>query len=110
MPLKPPPGRIGSGWPFRHIAYIWRCTKRWLALRMYPHAVWFSRDPDGFDEWYTERYEWMVDNIPNCQRMVWLDLEVMTIWDDHTMPTEWMRGALRFRRGEDAVLYRMVWG
>lgn len=109
MPLKPPPAPGASGWPFKHIAHAWSSARRWLALRIYSHPVWFSHDPEGFGEWYTERYEWMRTNIRDYENRVWLDADMVTIMDVHTMPTHYVRGAFRFRTLEDAMLYRMAW-
>lgn len=109
MPGMPPSAPGFSGWPTKHISYVWDCIRTWLARLRYPHAVYFGKNQDEWNEWYEPRYEWMMGNVRDPLRSVWLDMEVITWHDRYTMPSRWVRGSFRFKREEDAVLYRMVW-
>jgi hypothetical protein len=75
----------------------------------FPHAVYFGKPGYEWNDWYSERYEWMMYAIDDPHRNVWLDMERITMHDRYTMPTAWVRGSFRFRRAEDALLYKMRW-
>lgn len=99
-----------NGWPVAHIAYAWRCAKIWLVRLRYPHAVCFRMDAAEFNEWYLERYRWITMHIRDPRRNVWLHSDMVQLHDQHIVQEVWMDGCLRFRKAEDALLYRMVWG
>lgn len=109
MPDKPPPGRESNGWPFSHLRYIWTCLVKWIASIRFPYVIHFCKPRDEWNDWYDKRYDWMISNIEKPFRNIWMDMEVTTMYDRYTMPATLVRGSFRFRKEEDALLYRMVW-
>lgn len=109
MPDKPPPAP-GYSTLSDLMEDIVIKVKIWIGRLRFPYEVEVSQPQYRWNDWYDERYEWMMDNIPDPKRNIWLDLEFMSLRDDpNIMPTSWVIGKLRFRRREDAMHYKMRW-
>lgn len=109
MPGKPPPAP-GCATLSDLIEDLAMMIKTWMARFRFPYEVGISQPRYGWNEWYDERYVWIMENIRDPERNLWLDLEIMSIRDDpNLVPASWVIGKLRFRHKEDALHYKMRW-
>lgn len=105
MPNKPPPGGGCGSW-FDEIRIIIDSARKWINRFRYPHAVYFGIMSDEWNMWYTERYDWITENISDYNSKVWLDIVVFTV--DHGK-FKWIKGSFRFKNKSDLILYKMRW-
>ena len=111
MPDKPLPGRgyNVSPTPFDYLKRLVTFIRVLVARFRFPHAIYFGKNRDQWNDWYDERYEWMMGNIEEPLRNIWIDIEMVTLVDRYTMPETWIKGSVRFKRLEDMMLYKMRW-
>lgn len=84
-------------------------TKNIYSKHRYPHAITVNKIADEWDAWYLERHQWIVENIEDPTRNVWLSRKITTLHDLHFMPETYVEGTLRFRRKEDLVMFMLRW-
>ena len=61
---------------------------------------------------YSDRYEWIAENIPDFKRSVWVNCSVKTyrLTKPHNLSTVTeLNGEFRFKRQSDAVAFLMRW-
>ena len=95
-------------WPVEYLYSLLWSAIRSLSVLRYPHVVEFRFlvIDDVGDQ---ERYRWIRENVSGYRWNVWVDLDRIALRHDNKKVTIWVHGWFRFRKEEDAVLFKLRW-